>query len=360
VNIGRMDDAAWTTVVEFAPYAMGWMVGWALLWRLRPLPSPAPARDPIAVVVPARNEADSLPRLVPALVAAARPGDEVVVVDDHSTDATAEVAARLGATVTTPPDLSAGWLGKPHACWHGANSTSAGTLVFLDADVQPSVDLLDRIAAAVHAHPGEVVSVQPYHVPGRPAEHLSMLFNITALMGVGRFSIWGARVAPRAAFGPVLAIERTTYERVGGHAHPDVRAMHTEDIALARLVGAAQLYTGRPDVCFRMYPGGARELVRGWTRSVATGARSVRWWLAVATAAWVWSLAGGMFVSPWLYLTSAVQVLVLSRRAGRFSPLMAALYPLALAVFVLVFVRSAVAVVLRRDVVWKQRRVAAR
>jgi 4,4'-diaponeurosporenoate glycosyltransferase len=360
VNIGRMDDAAWTTVVEFAPYAIGWVTGWALLWRLRPLPSPVPARGPIAVVVPARNEADSLPRLLPALLTAARPGDEVVVVDDHSTDATAEVAARLGATVTTPPDLAAGWLGKPNACWHGANSTSAGTLVFLDADTQPSVDLLDRIAAAVHAHPGEVVSVQPYHVPGRPAEHLSMLFNITALMGVGRFSIWGTRAKPRAAFGPVLAIERTTYERVGGHAHPDVRAKHTEDIALARLVGAAQLYTGRPDVCFRMYPGGARELVRGWTRSVATGARSVPWWLAMATAAWVWSLAGGMFVSPWLYLTSAVQVLVLSRRAGRFSPAMAALYPLALAVFVLVFVRSAVAVVLRREVAWKQRRVAAR
>jgi 4,4'-diaponeurosporenoate glycosyltransferase len=360
VNIDRMDDAAWASLAEFAPYAVGWICGWLLLWRLRPLPAPLLARDPVAVVVPARNEAESLPRLLPALLAATRPGDELVVVDDHSTDGTAEVATRLGATVTTPPDLPDGWLGKPHACWHGASSTSAPTLVFLDSDVQPRGDLLDRIAAAMAAHPGEVVSVQPHHVPGRATEQLSMLFNIVALMGVGRFSILGDRVRAKAAFGPVLAVDRATYDRVGGHAHPDVRAMHTEDIALARLVGAAQLYTGRPDVCFRMYPGGARELVRGWTRSVATGARSVPWWLTLATAAWVWSLAGGVFVNPWLHLSSALQVLVLARRAGRFSPLMAALYPLALAVFVLVFLRSAVAVVLRRDVVWKQRRVAAR
>ncbi|MEX2628210.1 MAG: glycosyltransferase family 2 protein [Ilumatobacteraceae bacterium] len=343
-------------------YLVGWLAGWFLLWRLRPLPpiDSTAARPAVAVVVPARDEADALPHLLPPLVASARDGDEIVVVDDGSTDGTADTARSLGARVVVPPELPPGWLGKPHACWHGASATTAPVLAFLDADVRPPADLLDRLGAAVGDHPGDVVSVQPWHEPGSPAEHLSALFNIAALMGVGRFSPIGSRVRPRAAFGPVLALDRSTYEHVGGHARPDVRTLHTEDIGLARAVGGAELFTGRPDVRFRMYPGGFRELVRGWTRSIATGASAAPWWAALLTLAWVWSLAGGWLASPWFWATSAVQVAVLARRAGRFSPIVALLYPVALAVFVVVFVRSLVARALRRDLEWKHRRVAAR
>jgi len=347
-------------LVRFGPFSVGWLAGWLLLWRLRPLPPVTGSRDAVAVVIPARNEAHALPHLLPALATSMQPGDEVVVVDDHSTDGTGDVARSFGARVVTPPALPDGWLGKPHACWHGARSTTAPTLLFLDADVRPPADLLDRIDGAVRAHPGEVVSVQPWHVPGRPDEHLSVLCNVTALMGVGRFSIVGARVRPSAAFGPVLAVDRSTYDRTGGHADPVVRTMHTEDIGIARLVGAAQLYTGRPDLSFRMYPAGLWDLVRGWSRSIATGARAVPWWAGLGTAAWIWSLAAGWLVAWWLYPVCAVQVWVLGRRAGRFSPVIAVAYPLAVVVFVAVFVRSALAVVLRRDITWKDRRVAAR
>jgi 4,4'-diaponeurosporenoate glycosyltransferase len=100
--------------------------------------------------------------------------------------------------------------------------------------------------------------------------------------------------------------------------------------------------------------------VRGWTRSIATGASAVPWWAALLTLAWVWSLAAGWLVTPWFLLPSAVQVWVLGRRAGRFSPLVALLYPIALVVFVLVFARSVLTLVFRREVTWKNRRVAAR
>jgi 4,4'-diaponeurosporenoate glycosyltransferase len=356
VNIVTVHDAA---VVAFGT---GWLVGWLLLWRPRPLPpadSP-PARRGVAVVVPARDEAHALGTLVPPLLAAARAGDEVVVVDDHSSDATSAVAAALGARVVGAPRLPEGWLGKPHACWQGAAATTAPILLFVDADVRPPADLLDRIASACERHPGSVVSVQPWHDTGSLTEQASVLCNTVALMGAGRFTVAGARVGSAVAFGPVLAVERSTYDRVGGHGAPSVRRAHTEDIALARTVGRADVYTGRPDIRFRMYPGGLRETVRGWSRSIATGAAASPWWAGIATAAWVWSLAGGVFATLWAYPLCAAQVWVLGRRAARTSPWLALAYPVAVAVLAAVFVRSVVLVVTRRDVTLKGRAVASR
>jgi 4,4'-diaponeurosporenoate glycosyltransferase len=357
VGRGRGDQS---DGVDLALFAIGWILGWLLLWHLRPLPTndAATMRSAVAVVIPARNEADALPHLLPALVDQLRAGDELVVVDDHSSDETTAVATSFGARVVTPPDLPDGWLGKPHACWHGARSTEAPLLLFVDADVRPAPDLLDRIAAACRAAPTSVVSMQPWHQTGRWVEQASLLANITALMGAGGFSIAGQRGAATMAFGPVLAIERPTYDEVGGHAA--VRTMHTEDIGLAQTVGRSQLYSGRPDTAFRMYPEGLGQLVQGWTRSIATGARFAPWWLSMAVALWVWSLAGGWLAEPLVYPLSAVQFWVLGRRAGSMHPLTALLYPLAVAVFAWIFLRSLFAMVLRRDVTWKQRSVAAR
>ncbi len=350
------------SVVDLALFATGWVVGWLMLWRPRPLPAPPEAgdRDGLAVVVPARDEADALPALLGALVPQLRSGDELVVVDDHSSDGTGAVAARHGARVVVPPPLPDGWLGKPHACWHGAGSTGAPSLVFVDADVTPAGDLLDAVSAALDRHDGDVVSIQPWHRTSRAVEQASLLCNVTALMATGAFTPLGDRVPTTVAFGPVLALRRDVYERVGGHAAPTVRAMHTEDIGIARAVGRSHLHTGAPATTFRMYPDGLGQLVRGWTRSIATGARHARWWCAAATLIWVWSLAGGWLVAPIVYPLSAVQVWVLGRRAGSIHPLTAALYPLAVVVFVVIFLRSVVAVLLRREVTWKGRRVAAR
>jgi 4,4'-diaponeurosporenoate glycosyltransferase len=231
-------------------------------------------------------------------------------------------------------------------------------LLFVDADVRPAPDLLDRVALAVSERPGSVVSVQPWHDTGAWVEQASLLANVTALMGSGGFTVAGSRLAPTVAFGPVLAVERAVYDAVGGHAA--VRGMHTEDIGLARLVGRSALWTGRPDTSFRMYPEGLRQLVQGWTRSIATGARFTPWWLSLAVALWVWSLAGGWLAEPLVYPLSALQFWVLGRRAGSMHPLTAALYPLAVGVFVVIFLRSLFAMAFRRDVTWKQRPVAAR
>lgn len=349
-------------------FLLGWTAGWLLLWRPRHLPPPwdpatrGSGRPAVAVVIPARNEAGSIAGLVRAMTAELRPGDELLVVDDRSTDATAAEARAAGATVVTAPEPPPGRLGKPHACSIGAAATTAPVLLFLDADVQPAPGLLDRLAAAGAEDPAAVVSVQPWHRTVRLVERCSLVFNVVELMGCRGFTVAGRRGhgGRPLAFGPVLACRREAYERVGGHAHPSVRAAVSEDIALGRAVGRVEVYMGGRDVALRMYPGGWRSLVQGWTKNVASGATAVPWWAALGSVAWVWSLAGGWLVSVWCYVMSALQLAVQARRAGRFGAVTPLVYPLLVLVFVALFVRSAVLIALRRPVRWKGRAVAPR
>ena len=353
-----------------ALFLVGWTCGWLLLWRPRPLPalSAVPTRrPPLTVVVPARDEEASLPLLLATVVPQLRTGDRCIVVDDESSDGTAAVAAARGAEVVATSPRPEGWTGKAWACATGAGLAAANggsgddVLVFLDADVRlerPGV--LDRLSAEVGAAPAGLISIQPWHRTGRPVEQLSLFFNVTALMGSVAFTALGPRVRPTLAFGPVLACRRAAYEAGGGHAHPSVRGAVAEDIALARRFPSVALFTGRPDVSFRMYPGGLRSLVQGWTKNIASGAASVRWWFALLIVGWLWSLNGGWITSVWFYVASAVQVLVLGRRAGRFGPASVLAYPLLVVFFLVVFLRSVALTLLRRQVPWKGRPVATR
>jgi 4,4'-diaponeurosporenoate glycosyltransferase len=345
--------------VAWALYAVGWSIGWLLLWSTRRLPAaPIGGRQPVAVVIPARDEATALPALLGMLVPQLGPGDELVVVDDHSSDATADVARAAGARVVPAPPLPDGWVGKPHACATGAAATSTATLVFLDADVRPGPDLLDGLAAALATWPDDVVSVQPWHDAVRPGERLTALANVVALMGSGGFTAGGPLVATDVAFGPVLAVRRAVYDRVGGHARGDVRASLTEDIAIGRAVGTTHLFSDRRDATFRMYPRGLGQAFAGWSRTMAAGIGSTRWWLLVGVAAWVTSLAGGPFAGWLAYPMSAVQVWVLGRRAGRVGPLLAAIYPVLVLVLVAVVGRAGWSR-LRGTTTWKGRAVRA-
>ena len=93
-----------------------------------PLPS-------LSIIVPARNEAENLQRLLPSLCQLDYPGPlELIVVNDNSKDDTAVIAESYGAKVVHIDGLPEGWLGKPHACHHGASVAQGDFLLFTDAD----------------------------------------------------------------------------------------------------------------------------------------------------------------------------------------------------------------------------------
>lgn len=365
--------------------AGAWAAGAALLARAE-APGP-PARTggpPLRVLIPARDEAASLPRLLASLATQTRPADTVLVVDDDSGDGTGALARAAGVEVLTSTGPPPGWSGKCAALHRGQAAVGDGLLVLLDADVVLAPDALARLAGAHAAMGGRgIVSAEPWHDAGRRRERLSAVANLVALMGSGAFGPGRRRVRRRArmAFGPCLVIDRATYEAAGGHAHPDVRSKITEDLALARRVRALGLpvtaFAGRQVVAFRMYPEGVRQAWDGWTKVLATGAAAGPALAVAGAAAWVSggcvAAAGGARAVGAMargrrperadaaaYLAWAAQVAVLGRRAGRFGLATGAAFPAPMAFFVGASARSAVRIGLGRELAWRGRRLTGR
>jgi 4,4'-diaponeurosporenoate glycosyltransferase len=349
---------------------VGWIAGWLLAGRARTL---APAAAPgtpvnITVVVPARDEARRLPELLACLGELDRAPAEVLVIDDDSSDATADLARAAGARVI-PASPPPGWTGKAWACQRGAEEATGDVLVFLDADTAPAPGAVDALAAA--AAGGALVSAHPRHRVERAYEHLSAGPAVISTLGAGlggpaRYRWWRRPIA----FGPAVAVRRDVYERIGGHA--SVRGEVAEDLALARVADRAgvpvhALLAG-PLLRYRMYPEGLGSLVEGWSKNLAVGAGATPPLRLAATVAWVAaalqaaiSLAG---TSGWpalvAYVAFVAQFGVVARRVGRFGPVTTVAYPLVLIGFIALFLRSSVLVAARRSVPWRGRQVAVR
>jgi len=366
----------------------GWLLGWWAFGRPRTvdrLPAPVATNSGhldsghldsghptsgqlVSIVVPARNEARSLPLLLTDLSTARPEGAQVIVVDDHSTDGTAQLAEEFDfVTVVPAPPLPPGWAGKPWACATGAEAASGDVLVFLDADVRLDDGALDRVLAARNER-GGLVSVQPWHTPERAYERLSSLFNVIAIMGIGA----GSRRQPTGACGPVMVTNRADYAAAGGHAAVCDRIV--EDVALAQAYRATDLpvevLAGERSVRFRMYPDGPRSMLQGWTKNFVTGASATAPLRLGAIVVWVTSLGaslGVLFdglsgdvpigVIPAVYALFVAQLVWMFRRTGSFGVRTALVYPVLMAFFVVVFARSAWRTYVRRSVTWRGRAV---
>lgn len=334
------------------------LAGWWSFAGVRALPRGAGPRPTVAVVMPARDEEHNIGEAVATIVSQLRPGDEIVVVDDQSGDATASVARQAGARVVTAPELARGWMGKPHACWVGVGATSADIVLFVDADVRlRGADVVDRLVSIVESHPRALISVQPWHEPGTFAERAAAMFNVVAVMGSGAGRLW-ARTPNALVFGPVLACRRSEYLRVGGHAHESVRESVVEDIALGELFDATEVFLGDPSsVVFRMYPSGFRSMIRGFAKNMAKGMMHTKIIDAVAAVVWISALIGALFTSPLFYAASVVQIALVQRRVGRFGLLAAVVYPVIALVFLGVMLRSALAALGIGRISWAGRRL---
>lgn len=348
-------------------------------------PTPAPQ---LSVIVPARNEARNIARCVRSLLASTYPALEVLVVDDHSTDGTADIARDAAdgdgrVRVLENPPLPNGWFGKQWACATGAAAAGGELLLFTDADTWHAPELATRAVNAKRRLDADLLSVagrQETHSFWERLLQPQILWMLLARYG-GTETVSSARRAEDViANGQFMLLSRVAYDTIGGHAA--VRGKVAEDLALAqRLFRSGRrvvLVMGQEQLSTHMYASLA-ELVRGWGKNVYAGGvdampggavgrllfpvvlpvvplMSVTPWLALGAAA-IGLLGGGWL--PWSVLCILASIVwwILIYRGFHQRVWLALLYPIGAAVVLYIIVR---AIARGRRVAWKDREYIAR
>lgn len=352
-------------------------LAWANLRRFRPAPRPMAAAPGVSILIPARDEAAQIEAAVRAACAQRRVAAEVVVLDDGSTDGTAEILARLEAElpslrVVRGASLPPGWAGKAWACWQLAGHATAEWVLFVDADVRLEPEAAARVLAAAQAEAADFVSGFPrQHTPTAGEALIVPLVYLVLLCYLPMALV--RRVAMpslSAGCGQLMLVRRAAYLAADGHRA--IRATLHDGIKLARRMKA----TGHPIALFdaqdlatcRMYAG-LGAVWRGFSRNAyeALGSPPA---LAV-----MFGLNGGLFVLPFLALpaalisggpsiTSGLWALVVAvvlalraRLAARFGspPWTVVATPVAVALMIVLQIHSYLNHCTGRPVVWRAR-----
>ena len=270
----------------------------ALPWLLAPLllvhrmrrsrtldeePAAAPEDAPlVSIVVPARNEAHNIERCARSALAARWPRLEVLVVDDHSTDGTGDVARRIAAEdprlrVVDPEPLPDGWFGKPWVCQAGFDASRGEIVCFVDADTWQAPDLVPRAVHAMRARGAGLLSVDADQELGSFWEKVvqpQVFGMLWARFGGTEIVNASPRASDKIANGQCILVGREAYVAAGGHRA--VRDQVAEDLMLAQRFFLAGLnpvlVLGAGRIRTRMYTSLA-DLVRGWTKNVYAGGR---------------------------------------------------------------------------------------
>ncbi len=335
----------------------------------------------VSVLLPARNERETISACVSSLVAQRYADFELLVLDDNSADHTAAAAAAAGqgrVRVVKGKPVPEGWNGKAWAC-HQLGAMARGELLFFtDADTlhhpntlaqavaaaeELQADLLTAITGARTASLGELVTV-PFP-----------LWSVLSLLPLPLAYRLHKNKALVAANGKFLLIRRDAYQVIGGHAA--VRDHATEDMEIARRVKEAgrrwRLVNATDFVCSRMY--------RSWPEAREGFAKNYfalfQYRLLPASFVWSWmllitwhplvTLAGtlsrgmitGAAVAALLTVVVSCLLWLIVASATRMPRRICFLYPVIITMSALIGFESIVRT-LRGTATWKERRLVRR
>jgi hypothetical protein len=216
----------------------------------------------VSVLIPARNEEQNIRATLTAALANAGVEFEVIVLDDHSTDHTAEIVGEFLQTdarvrLETAPPLPAGWCGKQHACFALAQLARHPVLVFLDADVRLAPDALARMASFMARSGAQLASGVPRQELGTFSERLLIPLINFLLLGFLPMPLMRRFRSPAfgTGCGQLFVAQANAYHACGGHS--GVRATLHDGLKLPKIFRQAGFRTDLFDatelaVC-RMY-----------------------------------------------------------------------------------------------------------
>lgn len=316
----------------------------------------------ISVIIPARNEARNIERCLRSVLATQYAPIEVIVVDDRSTDDTAELVEpatghRLQLVRGTEPP--SGWFGKQWAIVQGYRVAKGELLLFTDADTKHEPELIPRAVGALRAERVDLLTVLPRQEMRGFWERLiqpHVFFALGARAGnIARINrtrtVWNA-----IANGQFILTPRAAYDAAG--THEAVKGTVADDMMLAQAYVRAGkdifLVHAQEFMTTRMY-GSLREIIEGWSKNLALGAPMMMppiAWLRAIVPYFMWVPVLFWLAPPavWLALhwpaaklaTIASLVTWVVIYIGERAPVWyAALYPLGASIVALIMMRSA-------------------
>ena len=354
------------------------LLGRGGFWRMRDAglagrpASPAPR---VALIVPARNEAAVIAQAAASLVAQRYPGPfHIVVVDDDSTDGTAQAARVAGdamLTIIPAAPLEPGWTGKLWALHQGIQEAARFApdyLLLTDADIVHPPANLARLVAHATANRFDLVSLMAtLHCRSIPERALIPAFLFFFFLLYPPAWISRSRSDTAGAAGGCLLIRREALERMGGLAR--IRGELIDDCALAREVkrsgGRVWLGLSSSTTSIREYSS-FNEIGRMISRTAFTQLRHSWGLLAGAAAALAFTflvpaaaaISGSrMAAAAWLLMCVAYMPAL---RFYRQSPLWAPLLPAVTLFYLAATIHSAAAYHRGAGGMWKERAQAGR
>jgi glycosyltransferase involved in cell wall biosynthesis len=231
----------------------------------------------VSIIVPARNEEETIEQPLNTLLALDYDNYEVIAVNDRSTDRTGEIMERAAATpaahgclrVVHHRELPAGWLGKTHAMWTGANQATGEWLLFTDADVLFKPDSLRRALAYAESQHADHVVLFPQMIMKSPGEYMMIAFFQTMFtFGHRPWKVADPSTDDHMGVGAFNMIRRRVYDEVG--TYEALRMEVLDDMKLGKVVkkaGFAQRNVFGADLISLRWAKGAMGVVNNLTKN---------------------------------------------------------------------------------------------
>ena len=361
--------------------------------------SPAPTDAPavaVAIIVPARNEEESIEACLRSLLALEYPAFRVIAIDDRSTDSTGAIMDRLAAEsasrrlqVIHVSELPEGWLGKTHAMWIGAEAAAAAEtanagaetaqataassranpkddwLLFTDGDVIFRPDTLNRAVAYAAREAADHLVLYPTIIMKTFGERMMIgFFQIMFVFGHRSWKVADPKSRDHVGVGAFNMVRRGAYQQIG--TYRALRFEVVDDLQLGRRIkqhGLRQRNVLGPGLISLRWAKGALGIARNLNKnffalfryrsSIALGAAFAALVLNLGPFLGVWLAPGWSKLGFAVSLLSIFALYVGGKKISQVSPLYFFAHPLATVLVVFTILRSTCSVLWQGGVVWR-------
>jgi glycosyltransferase involved in cell wall biosynthesis len=334
----------------------------------------APAEDEIcpriSLIFAARDEEGKLPAALATLAALDYPHLEIIAVDDRSQDATGRIiddfaVAHSRFRAVHVADIPSGWLGKTHALQKGFEASSGEWLLFTDADVRFTSDVIRRAVTLAQQHTLDHLTLLcNVEMHGFWEKTLITFFGLAFHLATDAYRVSNPNSRAYVGVGAFQLLRRSTYEAIGTHRRLAMEVV--DDMKLGKLVkrsGFRSCVAIAHEFVTVRWHAGARNVIRGVTKNFFAAFGYNLAFAAVALAGMI-SLNVVPFFAVvaghgWIRILSAIAVgVALGMHASvdvvnRVSPLYALTHPIGAVLFCYMIVRSVTVTLWQGGVTWR-------